>query len=365
MIRFVHFADLHLDSLFKSAGEAARTRRQNLRKALRGIVDLAKEVDADALLCGGDLYEHEFVTRDTAEFLRSTFASLEPMQVFLAPGNHDWYGPESLYASVTWTPNVHVFREARFEPVKLTDDLTLWGAAHRGPANTGNFLDGFRVEGPGMHVALFHGAEKSWLAQQGEGKAPHAPFEAEDIELAGFTHAFVGHYHRPKDAEFHTYPGNPDPLEFGEDGQRGAVVATIGSDERIHRERRRTAISQVHDLVLDITGCMSRQDACDRLAAQVEGMSGFARVTVRGEMGPDMDLKDSDLHEGLNAFSAVQIRLGEIHAPYDLAALEHEQTIRGQFVRDVVAAGSPPAEERRILLTGLRALDGRNDFDVF
>ena len=33
-------------------------------------------------------------------------------------------------------------------------------------------------------------------------------------------------------------------------------------------------------------------------------------------------------------------------------------------VRDVLAAGLAPDEERRILITGLRALDGRNDLDV-
>ena len=228
MIRIVHFADLHLDSVFAWAGKAANVRRENLRKTLRNIADLAKEVESDALFCGGDLYEHDRVTPDTAEFLRVTFAALHPIRIFLAPGNHDWYGPDSLYASVEWSPNVHVFREPRFTAVPLAEGLTLWGAAHRAPANTDNFLHGFQVRGPGTHVALFHGAERSWLAEQGEGKMPHAPFDAADIETAGFSHAFVGHYHRPRDATRHTYPGNPDPLQFGEDGKRGAVIATIG-----------------------------------------------------------------------------------------------------------------------------------------
>ena len=364
MTRILHFADLHLDSVFAWAGDGANARRENLRRTLRNITDLAKEIESDALLCGGDLYEHDRVTPDTAEFLRTTFAALDPMPVFLAPGNHDWYGPESLYASMKWSPNVHVFREPRFTAAALADGLTLWGAAHQAPANTDNFLDGFKVRGPGKHIALFHGAERSWLTQQGEGKAPHAPFDATDIEMAGFSHAFLGHYHRPRDAERHTYPGNPDPLEFGEDEKRGPVIATIGVDGKISRERRRIAVTETCDIVLNITGCTNRQEARDRLATEVEGMNGFARLTVHGEWAPSMDLSESDLRDNLDRFHAVQIRYGEIHSAYDIDSLSKEQTVLGQFVRDVTNARLLPDEERRVLMTGLRALAGREDLDI-
>ena len=144
-MKFVHFADLHLDSPFALAGasgEAARRRPEALRRTLRRIVTLARETGADALLCGGDLYEHDRVTQDTAAFLRTTFAEIAPLRVFLAPGNHDWYGPHSLYSLTEWSPNVHVFREASLQPIELTAGLTPWGGAHRAPANTDNFLEG-------------------------------------------------------------------------------------------------------------------------------------------------------------------------------------------------------------------------------
>ena len=92
---------------------------------------------------------------------------------------------------------------------------TLWGGAHCASAGTENFLQGFRVGRSGIHLGLFHGSERSGLREQGEGKLPHAPFDSEDIERAGLHHAFVGHYHAPRDAARHTYPGNPEPLAFG------------------------------------------------------------------------------------------------------------------------------------------------------
>ena len=283
-MKIVHFADLHLDAAFAShgaAGEAARRRRQALRDVLLAIARLTRDEQADALFCGGDLYEHERVTLDTAAFLRQTFASLAPIRVYIAPGNHDYHGPDSVYATQEWSPNVHIFKEPRFRSTPLADGVTLWGAAHCAPASAPNFLEGFRTEGAGTHIALLHGSERSWLSEQGDGKEPHAPFDAEDIEQAGFHHAFLGHYHRPKDEPRHTYPGNPDPLEFGEDGKRGAVIATVNADGSVHRERRAVAVTQVHDLPLDVTGCESQQQIRDRLTKQTQGLSGTARLTVK------------------------------------------------------------------------------------
>lgn len=266
--------------------------------------------------------------------------------------------------SLIGSANVHIFRSDSLEPVVIEEELTLWGAAHRAPANTRNFLDGFRVRGPGVHIALFHGAERSWLREQGATKEPHAPFDAQQVEQAGLHHAFLGHYHRPKDAERHTYPGNPDPLEFGEDGERGVVVATVERDGRILRERRRVAVTRVHDVELDVTGCGSRQQVRDRLAQRVRGLDGVVRVTVCGEIEPSLDLRAEDLRAELPGFAAVQVRSGELRLAYDIDAIRQEHTVRGQFVNEVLAAGLAADEERRVLATGLRALDGRSDLEV-
>lgn len=364
MIKIVHFADLHLDRKFAWAGRAASGRRENQRKVLRRIVGVAQEEEADALFCGGDLYEHERITRDTLSFLKEAFAALSPIRVFVSPGNHDWYGPDSPYASVSWSDNVHIFSEAHFEPTTLAEGFTLWGAAHLAPANTDNFLTDFRVEGNGCHLALFHGAEKNWLTDQGEGKEPHAAFDATEIERAGFAHAFLGHYHRPRHSRFLTYPGNPDPLEFGETGDRGLVIASVTHNGKIHREHRSVAVTESHDFALDITRCATRQHVIDRIKEHAGDAGGFVRVTVSGDLDPDMDLDESHVRECLRSFDAVQVRWGEVRPAYDLEALREEETVQGQFVRDVLESDLPEDKKRRVLMMGLRALDGRSDLEV-
>jgi exonuclease SbcD len=363
-VRLLHFADLHLDTPFRWAPrELARARRQALRETLLRICKLADEQRVDALTCGGDLYEQERFTPDTAEFLRARFADLHPLPVFLAPGNHDWFGPASLYRQVAWSQNVHLFDAAELSPVTLTEGLTLWGAAHRAPANTPGFLDDFHVDRTGVHLALFHGSAQGDLHFQDTGKLPHAPFRAEQIPLAGLHHALLGHFHSPVDAPTHTYPGNPDPLSFGETGERAAVLVTVAGDGTVTRQRFDVGTSAVYDVAVCLTGVTHSGQVTERVLEEVAPLSGMVRVTLGGEIGPDVDLRLQDI-AALRPpnLDALVPRLGTVAVAYDFDRLAEEQTVRGQFIRDVLAAEQLGDDQRRrVLVTGLRALDGRGD----
>lgn len=367
-MKLVLFSDLHLDSAFAWLGGnrgAGERRRRALRETLERIARLAQDEKADALLCGGDLYEQERFTPDTAAFLRATFEQVSPLPVYLAPGNHDCYGTASLYARVPWTPNVHVFRAGHLEPVTLADGLTLWGAAHQVPANTPNFLDGFRVDRSGVHLALFHGSERSWLSGQGEGKEPHAPFDVEDIPAAGLHFALLGHYHRPRRSQYHVYPGNPDPLSFGEVGERGAVVATVQPTGQVDVEVRLVAQTVVHAVPVDVTGCLSGHEARERVRQRIAGLRGYARISLEGQIAPDANMSGEQFSEIPTTLDGYQLDTTRLQVGFDFDRIAREPSIAGRFVQLVQADTSLSAEERRlVLVTGMRALNGRDDLEA-
>ena len=367
-MRVAHLADIHLDTPFALlAPQLARNRRQGIRNALKAALEEAANRTVDAVFIAGDLYEHERIAPDTGEFLRQAFAELAPTPILLAPGNHDWYGPESLYARADWSPNVHVFEKEVLEHRQLEDGLHLWGAAHHGPAVTRNFLAGFRVEGEGVHVALLHGAEQSALVVQAEdGKAPYGPFRADQISESGLSHVFTGHLHTPIDAAEYTYPGNPEPLAFGEAEApiRGLVIATIREDGFVERERVRVAQTQVCDRDVDLTGCTNADEACDRVREKLAGLSGYARLTVNGEVAPEVDISLADLERAAEWLEAVVVRQGQLGVAYDIETIKTKPTVRGQFVSDVLAADLPNELRQKALITGLRALAGRPDLEV-
>lgn len=363
-MKLLLFADLHLDAPFAWASpETARSRRRNRRETLTRIISLAEAQGVDAILSAGDLFEHDRVSPDTLAFLQKAFAGID-IPVFLAPGNHDWLSARSPYALVEWSPNVHLFTDERLAPVSLADGLTLWGAAHRAPANTDGFFAGFRPDRGGQHLALAHASERSLLGWQEEGKQPHAPFDAREIAEAGIAHAFLGHYHLPRDADRHTYPGNPDPLEFGEEGERGAVVVAVQPDGNVVRERHAVAVSRVHDVTISLDGAAHEDEVRVAITAALASLDGCVRVTLEGEVGPSARVDARDLARLGEHLDGLVVRVGQLGVAHDLDAIYAEQTVRGQFVRDAADAIEDPELRSRVVLTGLRALAGRTDLEV-
>jgi DNA repair protein SbcD/Mre11 len=358
-MRLLHFADLHLDASFRWAGEGvAGGLRQALRDALTRILALARERRVDAILCAGDLYEQETFSPDTAAFLRQAFADAAPVPVLVSPGNHDWLGPLSLYQQVAWSRNVHIFRSARPEPHPIAPGVTVWGAAHLSPAGQPDPLQGLRVVDPGLNLGLLHAAGRHPGAPD-----PHAPFDPGEIPASGLRHLLCGHFHRPEDGEWHTYPGNPEPLTFGEDGPRGAVLWTVESGDRLRRERITVSGRGWHDVTLDVVGCASAQAVRDRIGAALRERRGVARVTLGGELAPEVELLDAALAGAAPWMDAVSVRTLGLRWAHDLDALLDEPTVRGRFVREVMDAPLSEEDRTRVLQIGLRALEERGSLE--
>jgi len=365
-------ADVHLDQAFKWAGPyVGRRLRQAIRDALRNAVTTAAEADVDVFCVAGDLFEDDRYAPDTPEFLRSLFADLAPRPVLLAPGNHDPAVPASPYATAEWTPNVHVFLQPELSAFRLGDGFTMWGAGHDRPAHTPGFFDnGFRVSGGGVHVALFHGAERGTLRFQEEGKIAHAPFDAEQVAAAGLAHAFAGHYHQPRDTDLLTYPGNLERLAFGESGERGLVIATVGADGSVTSQRHVLARVGMYDVNVDADGCATVDEIRRRLEAALAGLPQgapvrVARVTVTGQAAGPLHVSQEDLLTVPHGLDKLVIQRLELRAADDLEQIAAEPTVRGAFVRMAREAAHLDEDDRELVLTaGLRALSGRGDLQV-
>ncbi|MEL0003467.1 MAG: DNA repair exonuclease [Rhodospirillales bacterium] len=93
--RFVHTADIHLDSPLKSLAlrnpVLAAEVETATRSVFRRIVNLCLDEDIDALLISGDLYDGEQTSIKTAGFLSAEFRKLSEAGVFVCiiRGNHD------------------------------------------------------------------------------------------------------------------------------------------------------------------------------------------------------------------------------------------------------------------------------------
>lgn len=371
MVRILHFADLHLDRSFAGLSVApseAAKRREELRAALRRIVDLALELDVDALTVGGDLYEHERAGPDTGNFIAGEFARLAPKRVFVAPGNHDPYVPDSLYWRLDWPSNVHIFKTMSWEPVELSDIVTIWGAGHRGPAIRDNLLASLTVEAGRTNIALLHASDTSAVP---EGQPAHCPFTRDDVERSGLDFALLGHYHelrlRPQESPRYAYPGSPEPLDFSELGDHYVLLLTANG-EGLSCEPRKINEVVYQTSTIDITG-MSTSDAIRKaicaLADDEAAARAIMRATLTGQPESDLDLDLSALLQSTHErFRYLDPIMDRTETPFDLEQIEEESTTRGAFVRMLKPQmdSAQPAELpvlQNALYHGLRAFAGQ------
>lgn len=214
-------ADFHLDSPFSGLKpDAAARRRDEQRELLARLTDLAREREADLVLLSGDLLDGDLVFRETVQALARALGEI-PCPVFLAPGNHDWYGPQSPYAALEWPGNVHLFTGPELGAVRLPElGCTVWGAAFCAPRRAPPPCGAFMPRREGVQLAVLHGE----VAAQGTT----GPISEEDIAASGLTTwpwamststaACAG-----QGETFWAYPGCPEGRGFDELGEKGVL----------------------------------------------------------------------------------------------------------------------------------------------
>ena len=374
--RLLHLADLHLDIAFSNSNSTphlSQSRRSGLRDVLKRALRIAREENVDAITLGGDLFESERVTPDTAHFLQQQFAQLAPMRVFIAPGNHDPFTLQSPYNYINWSPNVFIFREPRLTRVALTDDLALWGAAHDSPAFFQPLLSNFQLPDSKPALLLLHGTDSRLILAS--DKRSFCPFSLADMQRSRFTLALLGHIHQhilhPNATPLLCYPGSPEPLSFDEDGAHTVLLADWDGQ---HWKVEPHPINEwlCKTVELDVTGLASREQIVERVRGMFVQERAekkiLLRVRLRGALQSTLDLDLSALRAGIgDAFADVSFQ-DETAPFFDYAALQKEPTARGIFVKQLTRAMKNAEREQnwelqarlaRALQLGLLALEGK------
>ena len=360
MIKLIHGADLHLDSPFSGlTPEQAAARRQEQRELLDRLAGLARERGADLLLLSGDLLDSSRTYRETAQALARSLGSL-PCPVFLAPGNHDFSGPRSLYAALDWPENVHIFPSGEVRRVEIPGlDCVVYGRAFLGPREDRSPLEGFRAERDGrVQLMAVHG--------EVDGRGEYGPISREDIARSGLDYLALGHIHQTSGLQregdaFWAYPGCPEGRGFDELGDKGVlyVEAEPGNcrAEFVPLCRRRYQL-----LSVDVTGAEDLAAAV-RAALPPDTVEDIYRVLLTGERGAEaLDL------EGLTRALAPRFygltlrdRTRVQRAVWDRM---EEDTLTGLFLR-LMAARCRKEPENEILQQavrfGLAALENGED----
>ncbi len=291
--RFLHTADIHLDSPLKTlalrdANLSARIRNAT-RQAFVGVVDACLEQRLDALIIAGDLYDRDIHDMSTALFFGRQMRRLAAagVRVFLIRGNHD--AESVLTRELSLPDNVHVFG-AEGGTERLTDaGVAIHGVSFASAHVPENLLNRYPAPVPGlMNVGLLHTSLTG-----AEGHDVYAPCSLAELRGHGFDYWALGHVHKRAvhaEAPWVVMPGIPQGRDIGEDGPKSATIVTIRDDGAITAEAVPTAVAQFERVMADLSGAQSMADAAkamERALAQARETVAapwlVARLTLTGE----------------------------------------------------------------------------------
>jgi len=237
-MRFVHVADVHLDTSFAGRSEEVRQRlREASREALRRAVDLAIREDVHAFLIAGDLFDGERLSFRTERFLLEEVARLgdHGVTVVYASGNHDPGSPTAGGPrSLPWPPNVRVAVDATPRRYLVSDAFgqpvgyvtTAGHATERESRDLSRLFP--RPTGELPEVALLHTQVHSSLGA-GDHHA-YAPADQSFLLRSGFDYWALGHVHVRQalsDDPPIWYAGSLQGRTHADRGERGALLVDL------------------------------------------------------------------------------------------------------------------------------------------
>lgn len=233
--RFVHAADLHIDSRFiawSGAPESVRhTLLESTHRAFRNLVDLCIKREVAFLAVAGDVFDSaDRGVRAQLRF-RDGLAELAErgIQSFVVHGNHD---PLDGWAnSISFPAGVKVFGAEPEWAIAIHGEqpvAQIQGVSYPTQETRANLAARFTE--PNHHDLFSIGLLHSNLGGNPD-HANYAPCSVSDLEAPGIDYWALGHVHRReivrRVAPVIVYPGNTQGRDAGEPGPRGCYVVEV------------------------------------------------------------------------------------------------------------------------------------------
>ncbi len=350
-MKLIHCSDLHLDSPLEThlSAEQARERNHEILETFFRLVRYAQEHRVDAVLIAGDLFDSSRISEATAGFVLDTIAQAQEIQFLYLKGNHD--EDKQALADRTIPANLHLFGE-NWDYVQF-GDVTVAGVQLT-RENWNTIYDNLILEENRINIVTLHGQIAS---QPGEDQIALPLLRNRAIRYLALGHL---HSYRKESLDLegeYCYCGCLEGRGFDECGEKGFVLVEV-ENNRLTSEFIPFASRQLWEIPVDITGLTTVSELQQAMAQASSGIdpSHLVKFVLRGEYTPETQ-KDLPFLQRMLRFWFVRIK-DESRLKLDRADYQNDISLKGEFIRLVMASDRSDAEKERIICCGLHALSG-------
>ena len=301
MFKFIHTADIHLDSplhkLDYYEGAPKDEIRQATRRAFNNLVQTAIAEAVSFILIAGDLYDGDWKDYNTGLYLVSQMSRLRQagISVYMVAGNHD--AASKITKTLRLPENVHVFPSNKPATHTLESlKVAIHGQSFATPAIKKDLSLVYSTPLSGyFNIGVLH-----TCASGREGHEPYAPCTVEGLRSKGYDYWALGHVHQYEilsQDPWIVFSGNIQGRHVRETGPKGCVLVTVDDRGRPEIEFKPLDVIRWEIVTVDSTGAESGYMVMDRFCNRLETSLDenedrplVVRVLIQGETPAHGDL---------------------------------------------------------------------------
>ena len=352
-MKIIHTSDIHLDSALTThlSSEKVRERKRELITSFRQTVEAAERRGAVAYIIAGDLFDTEKVAKSTVETFMRTIENTPSITFFYLFGNHE--KKLIIDSGIPLPRNLKVFE----------DDWTYYRIentvfAGRNTTDEGMF-ETLDIDADKRNIVILHG-------ELSDKSAPGGYIGKKELDGKPIDYLALGHYHSYRAEKINSrctavYCGTPEPRGFDEVGIKGIVEVECDLYSVMHTFipcAKRAAVI----LEADISEARNLFDVENILNNVTRGVDSgdIVRIVLKGEREIFFSLDTERLASRFETrFYYLEIK-DSTHVRINPDEYKNDKSLKGEFIRCVLAADISDKEKGDIITTGLNALLGES-----
>lgn len=346
-MQIIHTADLHLDSRLETNLDPvkAKERKRELLLSFDNLINYAKNNNVEAILISGDLFDRPKISAKTREYILGIIEDAPMIQFLFIYGNHDFNMFQEHPMGLP--SNLHIFKD-KWETISFKNvDITGISGEGISPA----LYDNLCLNRSKKNIVMLHGDITNL------NSIPLSMLKERNIDYLALGHLHKYQKGKLDDRGIWVYPGCLEGRGFDEEGPKGFVLLDI-TDSSIESKFIPFSKRILHDIKVDITNCDSWVEIRRNVTLKLTDIpqSDMIRIRLVGEYDLSLIKQNELLERSLNQQYYFARVSDESRLRINPKEYENDISLKGEFIRNVLASKLSEDDKNRIIEYGIKAL---------
>jgi len=329
-VKFIHIADMHFDAPFKTLTDRAdlgSLRRLEQKNVFKKIINYIIENKIEFLFIAGDLYEQEYVSTATIEYINNLFKQIPDTQIFITPGNHDPLIKNSYYSEYNWASNVHIFK-SNIEKVETTN-CNIYGYGFEDfYSKKMQLKDIGEIDQAKLNILIAH-ADLNATENSSEAYNPITISELKELNM---DYIALGHIHKRNILNNIAYPGSTMSLGFDELDEHGMLEVDIEKGQEPKIKFIKLDNREFKEIEIDITGLNGIEEIAEKIE-NLETQEDLYKIILKGTR--NFNIEENKIKKLILNKNIIKIK-NKTKQNYNLQEIAKQKNLKGYFTKEVL-----------------------------